>query len=130
MRVLRAQSVTTGISIATTGVLLRKALPKATGNTNLVWALRTETGRPRTWRMREAKAPVSLSAAATTKRAATVITPSLANPARAVAGVRTPTNNRNTTAPSNTKYGATFVVASTNTLAATVATLNQPWKIT
>ncbi len=80
--VVRARSRTTGIIIATMGVLFKTALPRAMGGKILSCAEVKEPGRPMSRWDRRDIAPVAYMPAATGNNAATVITPVLLNPAR------------------------------------------------
>ena len=61
-----AQSATAGMNIATTGVLLRKALITATGVIRRSWAARRPVGRPSTEWAIQPMPPVSRRPATTT----------------------------------------------------------------
>ena len=63
----RAQSCTSGMNIATTGVLLRKAERAATGHIRRICApAGMKRGVPKSARATQSRAPVSLTPAATT----------------------------------------------------------------
>ena len=62
----RHHSATTGMNIATTGVLFRKALIATTGTIRRTWACRTPLGRPITRVEIQEIPPVSCSPTTTT----------------------------------------------------------------
>ena len=84
------QSWTTGIIMATIGVLLRNALMPATGRHRRMVASRTFRGRPSIREAIQSMPPVSFRPATTMKRTPTVSMPVLLKPAKASDGVRTP----------------------------------------
>ncbi len=73
----RLQSFTTGMNMATTGVLLMKALIAATGNIRRTCASTSDRGRPSTRSVTRWIAPVSVNPATTTNSAAIVSSASL-----------------------------------------------------
>ena len=80
----RAHVLTTGIIMATSGVLLRNADMNPTGIIMRNWASQSRCGLPRTCLMNRSRALLTSTALATTKSTATVSTPSLAKPESAV----------------------------------------------
>ena len=79
----RAQSLTTGMNMATTGMLLRNALMAMTGPMSRANARRGPDGCPRTWRVIQARPPVCCKPATTTQRMPTVSMPGLLKPINA-----------------------------------------------
>jgi hypothetical protein len=90
MPILRAQSSIAGSMLATSGALLMKALAMVTGIIMRTCASSALRGRRDRFRMIRSSAPVSRRAAVTMNSTPIVRMPSLAKPASASFGVRTP----------------------------------------
>src|SRR3990172_5064485 len=109
MRQRRLQSSITGMNMATTGGLFRKALPKVTRSIIRNWATTIEPGRPNPFAPSAWTAPVLTRPETTTYMTATVARPSLPKPAKPSPGSSTPVTMRNVRAAINTASGASRV---------------------
>ncbi len=94
-----AQLRIAGTMRATIGVLFMKAERMLGATIVRICAEASDSGRPRKRSTIAASAPVRSTAAATTKRAATVSMPSLLIPLKASSGVSTPAARSTTTPP-------------------------------
>jgi hypothetical protein len=127
--VLLHKSRITGIIIATSGVLLRNALPAVTGTKILSWAASMLFGRPVNFSLNRVIAPVEYMPAATMKSAPMVSTPELAKPARLrSSGARRRVMQR-VRAPRKTVTGGSFVPSRAANVAARMPTVSQASKL-
>ena len=124
------QSLITGMSIATMGVLLRNALKAVTGSMRRIWARSGESGWPRRRCTTVVSAPVWPSPAATTNNAAIVTIPSLEKPASPADGVTAPAMTRMHTPPRMMRYGATRVAARETKTPTTTESASHAWGLT
>ena len=122
----RAQPVTRGTNIATTGVLLRNADSAATGNIMRSWPPASDRGRPSTTRAARSRPPVSFTPAATTNSAAIVTTAGFEKPVNASAGSMMPASSRIVTAAISTMSGPARFAAMTTTIPTITAIVIQP----
>ncbi len=115
----------TGIIIATSGVLLRKALPTVTGARILSCAAVMVFGRPISLSLNRLIAPVEYMPAATMKSAPMVSTPELAKPARLRSSGARRKVMHSVSAPRKTVTGGNLVHSSAAKVAPRIATVNQ-----
>jgi len=114
----------TGIIIATSGVLFRKALPKATGGRILAWAVSRVLGRPMSFSLIIVIAPVLYMPAATMKSAPIVNTPGLEKPLRLASRGASLKVIVRVSAPRNTAAGGTLVKTSSANVVARIPIIN------
>ncbi len=91
------------MSMATSGVLLRNALPTSTGSVSRACAPRIDFGRPSERCTISVSKPVCRNAEATTNITAMVAKPSLAKPESATFMGNMPEITRNPMAPTSTR---------------------------
>ena len=105
------QSLITGINIATTGVLFRKALMPITGGIILNSAAFCPFGNPKTFCETQFIPPVWVKPVTTIYSTATVTIPGLLNPARASCSLKIPLTNKAAVPPKNTTSAERLVRA-------------------
>ena len=127
MRLRCAQSITTGVIIATIVVLFRNAETDAIGSIMRARPTRSLRVRPKMRPNVTSSAPVSRSAADSTSSAPTVSIDSLAKPANVSAGVSTPEAASVTSPPIRMTSGPAISHAIAAIIAISTASVSQAW---
>jgi hypothetical protein len=125
----RAQSITTGVIMATIVVLLRKAESPAIGGSMRSSPTRSSRLRPNTRLKATSRAPVWRSAADSTRSAPTVSMDSFAKPAKVSAGVSTPQTASATSPPIRMMSAPAISAASAAITATTMTAVAQASKL-